>query len=320
MPGAADSNSEVEEERICPECGSGHLVRDYERGEVVCAACGLVLADRAIDQGPEWIAHSMEEAERLAHTGPPRKVLAGASGLTTVVPFPNRDIRGKEIPERAKRVFFRLRRLQVTSAVSGRGERSSANLARTLDRVVSHLGLPASVKDEAALVCRKAIGSGVLRGRSASAVVAAAVCAACRIDGVPRTLREMERATGVARKTVARHYRELVRAGVLRAVPLPRPQDYVSRFCAELRLSSRTQAETMRILKEWDRLGLSSSSSPVGTAATAIYIAAELCGERKYQTQVAQVTGVTEVTLRSRLAVAQRRGAHLAGSGRRQGT
>ena len=315
MPGATDSRSTAEEERVCPECGSAHLVRDYERGEVVCAGCGLVLTDRAIDQGPEWVAHTLEEAERLARTGPPRKALTGASGLTTVVPYPTRDIRGHQIPERARRVFYRLRRLQATSARYGRGERSSAAMGRTLDRIVSHLGLSGTVKDEAGLICRRAIEGGVMRGRSMAAVVAAAVYAACRIDGVPRTLGEIERATGIPRKTIARHYRDLVRARAVRAVPLPRPQDYVGRFCAELRLSNRVRTEAVRILKEWDRTGIARSLSPVGTAATAIYLAADSCGERRHQTEIAKVTGVTEVTLRSRLASAKALAKRFAGSG-----
>jgi transcription initiation factor TFIIB len=128
----------------------------------------------------------------------------------------------------------------------------------------------------------------------------------------------MEAVAGVPRKTIARHYRQLLRTGVLRAVPLPRPQDYVSRFCAELGLSSRTQTATLRLLGEWDRTGITGSSSPVGAAATAIYLAAESCGERKFQTEVAKVTGVTEVTLRTRLALAKRcseRQARLGGRG-----
>jgi transcription initiation factor TFIIB len=317
MPGATDARSTAEEERVCPECGSAHLVRDYERGEVVCAACGLVLTERVIDPGPERIAYSMEEAERLARTGPPRKALTGASGLTTVVPYPTRDIRGHPIPERARKVFYRLRRLQATTAQYGRGERSSAAMARAVDRIASHLGLPSTVKDEAGLICRKAIESGVARGRSMAAVVAAAVYAACRVDGVPRTLGEIERVTGIQRKTIARHYRDLVRSRTVRAVPLPRPQDYVGRFCAELRLSHRSQSEAMRILKEWDRTGIGRSMSPVGTAATAIYLAAESCDERRHQNEIAKVSGVTEVTLRSRLAFARGLAKRYAGSGGR---
>ncbi len=317
MPRGGDPGSTFEEDRFCPECGSVHLVRDYERGEVVCGACGLVLAERAIDDGPEWAAHSLEEAERFARTGPPRKPLTGASGLTTVVPYPGRDIRGRQIPEPARRTFYRLRKLQMTASRSGRGERSSAAVVAVLDRIASQLGLPGSVREEAAYLCKRAIEAGVMRGRSMLGVVAAAAYAACRIHGVPRTLGEMERATGVSRKTIARHYRELIRTAVIRAVPIPRAQEYVSRFCANLGLSSRVRTQTVRLLEEWDRVGLTGSSSPVGTAATAIYLAAEACGEPKFQTEVAKATGVTEVTLRSHLIAAEERSRRLAGVARR---
>ena len=87
----------LDEERTCPECGSERLVRDAVRGEVVCDACGLVLQDLAIDAGPEWSAYSVEESDRLAHTGAPRDPLRGATGLTTVISPVPRDARGHPV-------------------------------------------------------------------------------------------------------------------------------------------------------------------------------------------------------------------------------
>ncbi|MEM3845080.1 MAG: TFIIB-type zinc ribbon-containing protein, partial [Candidatus Parvarchaeota archaeon] len=46
---------------VCPECGSTHLIRDYERGELICQDCGLVIDDSYIDQGPEWRAFDAEQ-------------------------------------------------------------------------------------------------------------------------------------------------------------------------------------------------------------------------------------------------------------------
>jgi transcription initiation factor TFIIIB Brf1 subunit/transcription initiation factor TFIIB len=37
----------------CPACGAP-LVNDLQRGEVACAQCGLVVAESAVDTGPEW--------------------------------------------------------------------------------------------------------------------------------------------------------------------------------------------------------------------------------------------------------------------------
>ncbi|MHA2022405.1 MAG: TFIIB-type zinc ribbon-containing protein, partial [Candidatus Thorarchaeota archaeon] len=35
----------------CSECGSIEIVRDNNKGEIICAGCGLVLSDHRIDHG-----------------------------------------------------------------------------------------------------------------------------------------------------------------------------------------------------------------------------------------------------------------------------
>src|SRR5207249_945869 len=156
MPTTTPADPVVEEDRVCPECSSEHLVRDYTRGELVCDSCGLVISESAIDEGPEWAAYSVEENDRLARTGAPRSYVAG-------------------------------------------------------------------------FICKKALEKGLVRGRSIEAIVAAAVYAACRIDGVPRTLDELQQVTGVRKKTIGKAYGALLRTLTLR-VPPSRPSDYVSRF------------------------------------------------------------------------------------------
>ncbi|MBI5697073.1 MAG: transcription initiation factor IIB, partial [Thaumarchaeota archaeon] len=37
-----------------PHCTSCQLITDYDRGEIFCSDCGLVLIDRLEDQGKEW--------------------------------------------------------------------------------------------------------------------------------------------------------------------------------------------------------------------------------------------------------------------------
>jgi transcription initiation factor TFIIB len=50
----------------CLVCG-GSLVNDWERGEVVCAQCGVVVSESATDVGPEWhiFGGRVEAAKRL---------------------------------------------------------------------------------------------------------------------------------------------------------------------------------------------------------------------------------------------------------------
>ena len=290
---------EVDEPGLCPECRSSHIVRDDVRGELVCDSCGLVIREVSLEEGPEWSAYTPEEYERLSRVGPPRNALSGSAGLTTVIPAAIRDGRGKTIPARNRQKFYRMRRLQRSLGSWKPGERSLPQMIRTFNRITATLEVPPHVKEEAAVLCRKAMDHGLLHGRSVEAIAAAAVYAACRIDRVPRTLDELAKATQVRRKTVAQTYNALLRAFPM-PVPPARAADYVQRFGSELGLSNRVQAESLRILKALEEVGDCPSLSPPGTAAAAIYIASLTCGERRAQRRIAKVAGVSEVTLRNR--------------------
>src|SRR5437870_6102423 len=91
---------EAEEVTRCPECNSGHLSFDYERGELICEECGLVLTDQMIDQGPEWRAFDVEQGEKRARTGAPMTYTIHDKGLSTTIGWKNKDTYGKSIPTR----------------------------------------------------------------------------------------------------------------------------------------------------------------------------------------------------------------------------
>ncbi|MCX6768754.1 MAG: transcription initiation factor IIB, partial [Candidatus Micrarchaeota archaeon] len=54
----------TDKKRACPECGSPKLIKDYEKGELICGACGLVLTENIQDAGPEWRAFDAEQKEK----------------------------------------------------------------------------------------------------------------------------------------------------------------------------------------------------------------------------------------------------------------
>lgn len=299
MPRVAEVKTAVDEEGACPECRGTHLILDDVRGELVCDDCGLVLQDRAVDRSPEWTAYSAEAVTRFAHTGAPRDPLSGASGLTTVIPSPHRDANGTAIPIEGRGTLYRIQRLQRHASHALPGERSIPEAARVLDRFVSALDLPRNVRDEAGFLCRKAIQRRLARGRSIEVLVAGAVYAACRIGGVPRTLDELERVTGLPRTRVGAAYRSLHRELSL-AVHASHPAEYVQRFCSELALSNRVEREALSLLREFEPPGTATSVSPCGTAGAAIYLASLVCDEPRSEKAIAKVAGVSEVTLRNR--------------------
>jgi len=288
-----------EEDVRCPECGSAHLVRDYDRGENVCEECGLVLDENIIDHGRECRAFDMDQGEKRARTGAPMTYTIHDKGLSTEIGWKNKDSYGKSIPTRNRAQLYRLRKWQRRIRVSNATERNLAFALSELDRIASSMGLPRNVRETAAMIYRKAVNKNLIRGRSIEGVVAASLYGACRQCNVPRTLDEIAAASRVGRKEIGRTYRFMTRELKLKLMPT-KPQDYIQRFCSELKLNSDVQAKALDILKDAANKELTSGRGPTGVAAASIYIASILCNERRTQREVAEVAGVTEATIRNR--------------------
>jgi transcription initiation factor TFIIB len=289
----------IEETVKCPECGSTYLSRDHSRAEVICKNCGLVIDDDLIDYGPEWRAFDSDQREKRARTGAPMTYLIHDKGLSTMIDWKNRDSYGKSIPMRNRAQIYRLRKWQRRVRISDATERNLAIALSGLDRLASSMSLPRTVRETAAMIYRKAALKRLIRGRSIEGVSAAALYAACRQCNVPRTLDEISKTSRMSRKDIGRTYRYISRELGLKMMPTS-PQDYIPRFCSELKLSSDVQAKTLEIIKGAVDQELTSGRGPLSIAAAAIYIAAILCGERRVQREVAEVAGVTEVTIRNR--------------------
>ena len=289
----------IEEIVQCPECGSNHLSKDYSRAELVCRNCGLVLDEDIIDHGPEWRAFDSEQREKRARTGAPMSYTIHDKGLSTVIGWKNRDSYGKSIPTRNRAQIYRLRKWARRIRISNATERSLAIAFSELDRMASGMGLPRTVRETAAMIYRKAALKKLVRGRSIECVITAALYAACRQCHVPRTLDEISNIAHISRKEIGRTYRYVSRELGLKLLPTS-PEDYISRFCSELKLSGDVRVKTMEILKEAAHRELTSGRGPTGMAAASLYIASILCGERRTQREVAEVAGVTEVTIRNR--------------------
>ncbi len=281
------------------ECPPDKIIYDPQRGEYICTTTGDVIASRVIDERPEWRAFNAEERERRSRTGGPLTGTVHDRGLTTTIDWRDRDASGKRLELRRRLEMQRLRRWQTRTRIQTSIERNLAQAMNELDRLASQLNLPRNVREEAARIYREAVEKGLVRGRSIESVVAAAVYAACRELKVPRTLDEIARYTKSNRKDIARCYRLLLKElGV--KVPTSDPIDFISRIAAALGLSGRVMRKAADILHKARDKGITAGKDPAGLAAAAIYIAALQCDERRTQKEIAQVAGVTEVTVRNR--------------------
>ena len=290
---------EVDDIEYCPECNSSHLQEDYDRGELVCADCGLVVSENLIDPGQEWRGFDAEQNERRARTGAPATYTVHDKGLSTEISWKNVDIYGKSVPARNKPQLYRMRKWQKRLRAANAIERNLMVALASIERISSNMALPKNVREEAAVIYRKAAAKDLIRGRSIEGVVAASIYAASRQLNFPRAIEEVARASRVGRKEIGRNYRTLVRELRLSLLPTT-PQNYISRFCSGLNLGTEVEAKALDILKEVEEHSSTVGKGPTGIAAAAIYIAAILNGKKRTQEDIANISGVTEVTLRNR--------------------
>ncbi len=287
-----------QDETTCPECG-GRLKNDYKRAELACGECGLIIHDKIIDSGPERRAFDQEQRLRVSRVGAPMTYTIHDKGLSTMIDLQNKDSFGKDIPPGRRAQLYRLRKWQRRIRVSNATERNLALALSELERSSSHMGLPRNIRETAAVIYRRAVKKGLVRGRSIEGVVAASIYASCRQCKVPRTLDEIASVVRVDKKDIGRTYRFVSRELGLKLMPTS-PKDYVARFVGELGLSSGVQSKAIEIIDLAAKKELLSGRGPTGVAAAAIYIASVLLGERQTQNRVAEVAGVTEVTIRNR--------------------
>ena len=83
-------------------------------------------------------------------------------------------------------------------------------------------------------------------------------------------------------------------------INVPTPLTYVSRFCNKLKVDQKVKGKAEEILTKSIDKELISGRGLTGVAPAAIYIATVLCDEKRTQREVADVAGVTEVTIRNR--------------------
>ncbi|MFH1258185.1 MAG: transcription initiation factor IIB [Candidatus Micrarchaeota archaeon] len=283
----------------CPECHSTKLRKDPGRGELICAHCGLVIEESLMHEGPEWRAFDAEQRASRARTGAPLKYMSPNKGLVTEIDQYNRDIRGGKILPSQQAQLYRMRKWHKRASISNSIERNLAIALTEMNRVAAHLGLEESIRESSALLYRKCVEKGLIRGRQIESVVSAVIYAICRQYGIPRTLDEIAVIAEIPKKEIGRTYRLITQELELK-VPLTNPRFYISRFVTALRLSGETQQKAIEILNQALKKGLISGRGPMGVAAAAVYIASVSTGERRTQKEVADVAGVTEVTIRNR--------------------
>jgi len=293
-------------EEPAPEarCPPDKIVFDHQRGVRICAETGEVLEEYVITDEGEWRAYTPEERARRSRVGGPISYARPYMGVEAQV-GPYREPGSRKIRGLSKKAeSLKLQRALKLGRIASGVEKSVSQALMIMDDIVAKMDLPDSIKEEAARIYREAAQKGLTRGRSIEAMVAASLYAACRRHKVPCSIDEIIKYLKSSQETdikreVTRSYRLLVRdLGI--TIPVIEPERFIYRIASVLNLPEQVVVDAIKIVMEAKKRGVSSGKDPSGLAAAALYLAAFKHGFRKTQKEIAQIAGVTEVTVRNR--------------------
>ncbi len=284
--------------RECRSCGCTKAVSDYERGEVYCSKCGLVLEDTLFDFGPEWRAFDREQLDKRARTGGLLRYAKLGKGLTTEIDKYDRDIKGKAIPAERKAKFYRLRKWQTRSKMATSLQRNLSKALPELDRMCSYLKIPGNVKEECALLYRKCAEKGIVKGRSIESMVAAIIYLVTRKNKIPKTLEELETASGVKKKLISGSFRKVVHEMKIK-MPVTTAADYVPSLAVSLEASGETMAKAIELVEKAKETSVTTGKVPISVAIAALYLASDITKDGKMKKDV-KFPGISKNTIQSR--------------------
>jgi len=281
-----------------PSCDQSAVITDFETGEIICSKCGLVLSERVEDSSPEWHSFSNDKTNRR-RTGDETSLAKHDQGLSTIINPINKDASGKTLSSSMKKTLNQLRMLDMRSKTQAYDGRNFITAFSELNKLKDKLSLSNTIVERAAYIYRKVVEINLVRGRTISGMIAAALYAACRDTETSRTLKDIAIAANVKRKEISRCYRLMLRELELK-MPVVDSIQCIARISSKLEITEKTKRYAVKVLKEVQEREESSGKDPMGLAAAALYLSCVQNGVSVTQRELAEAAGVTEVTIRNR--------------------
>jgi len=271
----------------CPACQDDLVIEDSER---YCSACGLVVVEDRIDHGPEWRPF-VDDSSGKCRVGSPLTAARHDYGLSTTFSTDS-DGHGNTLSGSQQFRINRLKKWHKRTIQGSKADKILIHAFTEIPLIVSGLNLGNSLRDRACNIVRRAQKEGLFKRASVEASAAAAVYAACRVEGLPWTLDDAASYVAVSKTDVKTSYYRMNRELGLKAVP-PEPKQFVPRILGELSvdISPEKRKEIFDIAKWADELNMAQSRNQAGFAGGIVY---RQLKDFVTQSRIAEVTGVSE--------------------------
>lgn len=276
----------------CTAC-DGALIFDVHTDERICNKCGIVMpaCDEFLHNVTCNQTVQQTSVESLANN------MMYEISLHSFIGKKDVDVNGKSTKSFHMEKMRKLDKLTITNDNKARNLNKAI---REIRRITEILGLKSSVAERAAYIYRKAFGQGLIRGRSITGIVAAAIYVACKEMEIPHSVDDIERLLeGINKKNVLQYYKMLLKCMNIR-LGLPSPISHISKIAERTGLSGKTERKALALLSKVGNDSLLAGKKPISIAAAALYLASLQTKEHTTQLRIALATDLTTITIRKR--------------------
>jgi len=282
--------------RKCSLCNGTEIITDEQRGIVVCSECGQV-QDLLLNENPEWRSYANDEGgSGVSRCSGPSNVFLPQSSLGTSI---GGNKRGK------------LQTLNSWTQMPYK-EKSLHIVLKEIEAKCRKAGILKCIEDDAKIIYKKIISqyylnddnvkkSIIIRGTNRRSLIAACVLYACKRNKSVRSSKEIATLFGLNHKDITKGCKTFVKlirnTKFLIEFKSSPPEDFVPRFCKQLKLKQKFIDQAVTIARNIHKLNIATTHTPLSVAAASILLTVSMNDLTITKRQLADKFVVSEVTI-----------------------
>lgn len=292
-----DENVDIELEQnknpnCCEECNENCLV--YEDGGMFCKLCG-VFKEIRINQDQEWRYYGESDSKSTDPTrvGMPMNHLLPMSSLGTMI-----SSKGKHTLD-----FEKIRQYHSWNTMPYK-ERSLYKIYEKLQNKAISGGIPPFIIKNAQAMYKVLSETRISRGSNRRGLMAASVYVACKIEGVPRSAKEIAEIYDLKVNEMTKGVKKFLE--IMNMVKKNKRSyniesssalDFIQRFCSKLNLTKDIIHLCEFVAYMTSKSDIVDENTPPSIAAGSIYLVLILCNININKKHISQACKISEVTI-----------------------
>ena len=280
-------------------CEHKYTEYDEVHGETVCKECNVVLSDNEIDLGPEWKSFDSREEILKSRASGTIEVGRHDLGISTEIGFDKRDCYGVLIPTKNKHNINKMRILHNRCKTKNNHEYGLVKSLQEIKNGCQRMSLPNNVFPNAVLIYKNFWRKEGVRGRNTKHYAIASIYIACRQNNTPLSINEVIEFFDISRKKVNKAIRNIKKnvSGIQTGTQI---KTYCPKLYSRLELPLETCNKSNKLIDLCIKTELFVGRNPLSIIGASIYIAGRKTNHKKNQKEIAEILGITEVTIRNR--------------------